>query len=101
MRVFMMVLCGAAVLTAVGCTEPSGTNWGELNPVGAHIDVSRGDHSPGDTTINLDLDSGTTCGECTDDESGLGKDCVSIPSGTPLDWQTCVQWGGIHQCECI
>ena len=83
-----------------GCGDAQGTNWGKLNPVGVTVYEERGDNSPGDTTINLDIDSGTSCGECTEEDAGVGKNCVSIPSETPLPWEECVQFGGPHKCTC-
>jgi len=36
---------------------------------------------------------------CTEGGDGNGE-CVSVPSGTPLNKFECVQFGGPHDCDC-
>jgi len=99
MKMLIVIVCAVGLLITVGCTDPQGTNWGTLNPVGVGIDVSRGDNSPGDTTINLDLDSGTSCGECLDDGLFPLPDLCSPTSCTlQPSPDSCIQRGGTVNC---
>jgi len=93
-----MMLCGVGALT-LGCGESQGTNWGTLNPVGINVQTERGDNSPGDEWIIIDVDSGT-CDEC-DGEGGEGPfpNLCSVPSGTDIPDDTCQLYGGFRECQ--
>ena len=98
-KLIIPLMLGLALLT--GCGESQGTNWGTLNPVGVSVQTERGDNSPGDEWIIIDVDSGT-CGEC-DGDGGEGggnfPNLCSVPSGTDIPDETCQLYGGFRECQ--